>query len=234
LCGKKIAQCERRIVSAKAMFQSFGVELAELSPVEKRRYEQVGQKKGALTFSFMLNHIELFMKLTRSIAGYCACEQKAADHEREMNSLKERLQWAKTEQGRHELMGAAASGGGARSRRDPATMGTGELVQAGLDLQDDSLGSLGRGKRIVSQTEEIGRETGTKLKEQTEQLNVMSEDLDRIESTLKRADRELRAFIRRMATDKLIMGFLLLIVLLIAVAVIYTAIKGKDKNKDSS
>jgi SNARE protein len=80
---------------------------------------------------------------------------------------------------------------------------------------------LERSRRTIEQTAEVGRETSGKLKAQTEQLGRIGDDLDKIETTLKRADRELRAFIRRMATDKVIMCFMMLIVLGICAIIIY-------------
>lgn len=144
-------------------------------------------------------------------------QNKAKDHQSKLNKLLGDLQWAKAERDRDDLMAGAKP---ARPQ-DPSQMTAGQLAQAGVEVQEDSLSSLERSRRTIEQTAEVGRETSGKLKAQTEQLGRIGDDLDKIETTLKRADRELRAFIRRMATDKVIMCFMMLIVLGICAIIIY-------------
>ena len=57
----------------------------------------------------------------------------------------------------------------------------------------------------------MGAETASKLKGQTEQLKNIDQDIMKVKSNLKRADLLLRAFMRRMATDKIFMVFMCLI-----------------------
>ena len=58
---------------------------------------------------------------------------------------------------------------------------------------------------------QVGAETAAKLKGQTEQLKNVDQDIMKVKSNLKRADLLLRAFMRRMATDKIFMVFMCLI-----------------------
>jgi hypothetical protein len=67
---------------------------------------------------------------------------------------------------------------------------------------------------------QVGAETAAKLKEQTEQLERVNADLDKIDTNIARARRQLRVFMRRMMTDKIILGFLFLIVIGIVVVII--------------
>jgi SNARE protein len=96
-------------------------------------------------------------------------------------------------------------------------------------------------------TEQLGSETAVKLKQQTDQLVNIHRNVDLIESDLQRADKivrplisalepscplhrsfpcfsplprgQMRAFMRRLATDKLILCFILLIIVGIIVIV---------------
>lgn len=151
-------------------------------------------------------------------------QNKAKDHQTRLNKLLQDLQWVKVDRNRDDLM--AGSRAVPTRNTDPSQMEAGQLAQAGVEVQEDTFSSLERSRRNIEQTTEAGRETSAKLKQQTEQVNAISEDLTRIDTTLKRAGRELRAFIRRMATDKVIMCFLMLLVLGIVAAVIVTIVKG--------
>jgi len=86
-------------------------------------------------------------------------------------------------------------------------------LQASKALQDESLASVERSKQIVAETENIGSGTTTQLAQQREQLMKINEKLDTIEDELKRADKLIRSFVRRMATDRIVQIFLLLIVI---------------------
>eukprot|EP00762_Andalucia_godoyi_P000265 ANDGO_03108.mRNA.1 putative plant SNARE 12 len=145
-------------------------------------------------------------------------QARAKDHQNTLNKLLSDLSWAKTEKDREDLVAGAKP---ARST-DPNQMTTGQLAQAGVDTQNESLSSLERSKRTIETTEAVGRATAGKLKEQTEQLSRISDDLDKIETQLKRADRELKAFIRRMMTDKIILCFLCILACGIVAAVALT------------
>merc|ERR1712070_265491 len=80
---------------------------------------------------------------------------------------------------------------------------------------------------MVEEAKAVGREASEKLKAQTQQLQNIDNDIKTIESNLKRADALVRAFMRRMMTDKLILVFLGLIVLAIVIIVIYSAVNPK-------
>ena len=68
-------------------------------------------------------------------------------------------------------------------------------------------------KRQIEESKQVGAETAAKLKGQTEQLKNIDQDIMKVKSNLKRADLLLRAFMRRMATDKIVMVFMCLIFL---------------------
>lgn len=80
---------------------------------------------------------------------------------------------------------------------------------------------------MLQQTIQVGQKTNETLKQQTEQLATVDENLDLIESNLLRADKQIRIFLRRMATDKVILGLILLVVLAIIITIVVAVIKNK-------
>lgn len=85
--------------------------------------------------------------------------------------------------------------------------------------------------------------TSVRLKEQRDQLENVQAGVREVETNLSKADRQIRyelpciilmyrAFMRRMATDRIIAGFLLLIILAIIFIVVYGALfdDGKKVN----
>eukprot|EP00298_Acanthocystis_sp_HF-20_P004970 c15269_g1_i1.p1 GENE.c15269_g1_i1~~c15269_g1_i1.p1 ORF type:complete len:227 (+),score=85.45 c15269_g1_i1:33-713(+) len=99
-----------------------------------------------------------------------------------------------------------------RGGQQQSQQSTSELLKSAHSAQDESFESLERSKRIVEETEQVGIATTTQLGAQREQLINVSKNLDEVEDQLKRADQLIRSFGRRMATDKLILCFLFLIV----------------------
>ena len=129
-----------------------------------------------------------------------AYDAKAKAFHNSLNKLHGDLQWAKTEGERGGL--------GLRSVDD---MTAGEIIQEAAKTQDQSLASVQRMKQQIADSKQVGAETAQKLKGQTEQLKNIDADIMKVKSNLKRADLLLRAFMRRMMTDKVIMIFVCLI-----------------------
>eukprot|EP00301_Raphidiophrys_heterophryoidea_P003143 c11431_g1_i1.p1 GENE.c11431_g1_i1~~c11431_g1_i1.p1 ORF type:complete len:144 (+),score=21.53 c11431_g1_i1:349-780(+) len=98
-------------------------------------------------------------------------------------------------------------------------------LQATRTLQDESMASVERSKRIIGETEEVGTSTTAQLAHQRDQLMKINENLDSIEDELKRADKLIRSFVRRMATDRVVLIFLSLIVLSILFVIGYQIYK---------
>ncbi|KAG8460833.1 hypothetical protein KFE25_010888 [Diacronema lutheri] len=152
-------------------------------------------------------------------------DQKCKGHLANLQKLNTDLAWAKSEGERAELMDRPA---GVESAD---TMSAQSLITRGAQIQDQSLASTSRSKRMIEDSRAIGVETATQLKSQTEQLRNIDEDIMKVESNLKRADMLIRAFLRRMATDKFIMVFMFLIVVGIITIIIYKAINPKGAAK---
>eukprot|EP00736_Rhodelphis_marinus_P004440 Rmarinus@m.8277 len=153
-------------------------------------------------------------------------EQKAKMHNQNISKLISDLNWAKTAGDKKDLLEGRDAA--------PTEKLTGKaLIEYGKKVQDESLDSLARSKALVAESENIGTETAVKLKEQTEQLKQIHEDVQKIESNLKQADKLIRRFMRRMMTDKIVLCLLFFIVVGI-VAIIAWHLWGPGSDDDDN
>lgn len=103
-------------------------------------------------------------------------------------------------------------------------MTTAQLLEKGQKVQEKSLDSLGHTLQTIDSTKEVGSATAQKLHEQTEQLVKVGEQVDEMQSYLDQANKELRSFVRRIATDKIILGLICIIVVGIIVIIVMSAL----------
>eukprot|EP00793_Prasinoderma_coloniale_P003618 PRCOL_00002993-RA len=88
-----------------------------------------------------------------------------------------------------------------------------ELMEEGRSQVRETDEALARSVRVVEDTIKVGATTAQALREQTEQIRRVEDDLDDMEFTLKKAGKVLQEITRGLATDKCIMCFLLLVVI---------------------
>ncbi|KAK4478365.1 hypothetical protein RD792_017655 [Penstemon davidsonii] len=87
-----------------------------------------------------------------------------------------------------------------------------ELINAGTHTMDETDQAIERSKQVVHQTVEVGTQTATTLKGQTDQMGRIVNELDTIQFSIKKASQLVKEIGRQVATDKCIMLFLFLIV----------------------
>ncbi|KAL4345247.1 hypothetical protein AHAS_Ahas11G0259300 [Arachis hypogaea] len=87
-----------------------------------------------------------------------------------------------------------------------------ELIKEGMKQMDETDQAIERSKQVVQQTLEVGTQTATTLKGQTEQMGRIVNELDSIQFSIKKASQLVKEIGRKVATDKCIMLFLFLIV----------------------
>jgi SNARE protein len=81
---------------------------------------------------------------------------------------------------------------------------------------------------VLEETAAIGKETRQNIEVQKERLQGVENGLDRVDGNIRTANRQIRVFIRRMATDKLVMCLLILVILgVIACAIVPFVVKRK-------
>lgn len=101
------------------------------------------------------------------------------------------------------------------------------MLKEASHIQDKTQGALDNIARMTAEAKDVGMETMEELRRQRDQITSIDEDAMKIEDNLKRADKLIRTFGRRMATDKLIQCFACLNVLLLVAVVVYSIVKRK-------
>ncbi|CAG9572263.1 putative Qa-SNARE protein [Leishmania major strain Friedlin] len=97
------------------------------------------------------------------------------------------------------------------------------------EVQHSTLQSLGRSEKLLNETETLGHEAATTLRAQTEQIKQTTVELDEMRSELGRASTELKCFMRRMALDRLIICFVIVILVCIIITVVLAVLKHKRR-----
>lgn len=114
---------------------------------------------------------------------------------------------------RQELLDGSSHAGAAQDLdvRVASTLSNQELIQTGRQQMDETDKTIERSRKVVEETIHIGTETTTTLKGQTEQVGRITNELDTIQFSLKKASQLVKEIGRQLATDKCVMFFLLLI-----------------------
>ncbi len=113
-------------------------------------------------------------------------------------------------------------------------MSTQEVLKEASSVQEKSLQSIGRMRQQIEVSKEVGAQTAIRLKDQTEQMKAIDTDVMKVKSNLSRADLLIRAFMRKMMTDKIIMGFMCLIFVGVVVIIIYKiAVPGEEESSNT-
>ncbi|RYR67530.1 hypothetical protein Ahy_A03g013935 [Arachis hypogaea] len=102
-----------------------------------------------------------------------------------------------------------------------------ELINAGMKQMDETDQAIERSKQVVHQTIEVGTQTATTLKGQTEQMGWIVNELDSIQFSIKKALKLVKEIGRQVATDKCIM---LLLVLIVCGVIAIIVVKEENKN----
>lgn len=105
-----------------------------------------------------------------------------------------------------------------------------ELVDAGMKTMDETDQAIERTKKVVEQTIEVGTQTATTLKGQTEQMGRIVNELDTIQFSIKKASQLVKEIGRQVATDKCIMLFLFLIVCGVIAIIVVKIVNPNNKD----
>jgi len=108
-----------------------------------------------------------------------------------------------------------------------------KIIEKGAGIQQNDLDILKGITQTNEETMQMGTEILTELGSQRETMGRAAKGVEQIESNLKVASRQARILARRLATDKIILGFILLIVLAVLFIIIYSAVKPSIKSGGS-
>lgn len=93
------------------------------------------------------------------------------------------------------------------------------------DIQDKTKSSLANTKNMVAASKQVGEATMEELLAQREQIRNIDSEVMRIEDNLNRADKLIKTFGKRMATDRFIQCFACINILLLVGVVVYSVLK---------
>eukprot|EP01062_Namystynia_karyoxenos_P076780 TRINITY_DN7592_c1_g1_i1.p1 TRINITY_DN7592_c1_g1~~TRINITY_DN7592_c1_g1_i1.p1 ORF type:complete len:271 (+),score=119.29 TRINITY_DN7592_c1_g1_i1:100-813(+) len=153
----------------------------------------------------------------RSIPGpqKASWEKKTKDHLKRLTEAQGEIQELQREAAEAEAVYMSPDGDEDPSRQE--ARGIAKKIEG---HQKGALSSLARTEATLERTEETAQDTAETLRKQGDQLRRIDEDLDALGTDVQRARKELNAFMRRMATDKLILCCVCLLVVGILVAII--------------
>ncbi|KAE9023718.1 hypothetical protein PR003_g11629 [Phytophthora rubi] len=155
-----------------------------------------------------------------------AFREKFEEHCARVEELSSEFRWAKAEQERNGLFGdRAAASAGARVTNG---LGNKELLDKTVDIQSKTEQSLMSTAKMVEQSKEVAAATAEVLRGQREHIVEITDAVMGIEDSLQRADRLIRSFARRMATDRVILLFTFLVIVGIAGIVGYKSVHPSD------
>lgn len=150
-------------------------------------------------------------------------ENQLSRHEETWRALSSDLKALKAEGQRGQLFVGAAKD----SHGEISPEATGDyLLDEANKLQDKTKNSLGRTKQMVAESKETGMATLEELERQRGQIENIDADVQRIDDSLARADKLIKTFGRRMATDKFIQCCACLNILLVVGVILYVTLKG--------
>ena len=128
--------------------------------------------------------------------------------------------------------GSAGKGSGAAPEQvDLQVMELQDVMQVGRDAMKATDDAIERSKKTVETTIQLGQQTAEALRNQTEQMERVVDDLDEIHFSLKKSFKVIRDLTRGLATDKCILALLFLVVAGV-VAIIAVKIAGFDENDE--
>lgn len=142
-----------------------------------------------------------------------------------MEELCGEVKWAKNEHERNGLFGGRTSSGG-NSRK--TQMSNQEMLDKSVEVQKKTEKSLVSTQKMIQESKEVAIATGEQLREQRQQIVTITDEVMRMEDNLQRADKLIRTFARRMATDRVILFFIFLVFVSIAAIVIYKSVNPKS------
>ncbi|TPX35679.1 hypothetical protein SmJEL517_g01906 [Synchytrium microbalum] len=196
-----------------AISKALTTEVSKLRGVE--RLDKCSNLKNRLTRARQA-HRSILIEI-RDLPAESAAKwnERATEYGTKMTKLQQDIDWAEK----------ATDSESIPKPKNVDQMTAKEVTTQALATQEESLAATSRTKAIVEQTIQMGGNITEELKKQTEQIENIDADVDQVENNLKRADKQLRVLIRRMATDKIFLLMILLVVVGILLAIASVVLK---------
>ncbi|KAI8996691.1 hypothetical protein BC832DRAFT_292109 [Gaertneriomyces semiglobifer] len=168
-----------------------------LDKVEEILEKEVGKLRGQERIekcSYLKARLARAKKIHRSIINEMRdlpagakpeWDQKAKAYDARIAKLTQDVEWAETSASRDDL-----------KKKQVDDMTTKEITGTALQIQEQTQQSTARAKRMVEETLEMGIAIKEEVHVQGQQMAGIQENLEQIESNLKRAERQFRVFVR--------------------------------------
>jgi len=143
-----------------------------------------------------------------------------------VTNLVKELRGLRDQLNRTELVGD--SGGKSLVMRDTKGKGNDDLLEGASLLQDKTMESLNRTTAMIEESKELGTASIQNMKDQRAQIEGIELEITNIDSNLKRAEKLIRNFTRRMASDKFIRAFAGINICVMLGLIIYVLATGKS------
>ncbi|ETV94954.1 hypothetical protein H310_11597 [Aphanomyces invadans] len=183
-----------------------GIKSEVLVEAEKKLKEVIDLKKG---FSLALRQVTD----REEIKSY---REKNDVYAARVEELTREVKWAKSETDRNGLFGDA------KAKASKVPTGNTDLLNKAQELQGKTEVSLKNTQKMIENSKEVALATGETLREQRNQLNAITEEVMRMDDGVARANKLMRTFTRRMATDRLILFFTFLVFAGIVGIIVYS------------
>jgi len=112
--------------------------------------------------------------------------------------------------------------------RDTKRKGNDDLLEGASLLQDKTMESLNRTTAMIEESKELGTTSIQNMKDQRQQNDGIALEITNMDSNLKRAEKLIRNFTRRMASDKFIRAFAGINSVVLLGLIIYVLVTGKS------
>ncbi len=197
--------------------QALTAEIEEVRKVDFGPQKEELGKKAALSYKKLKTTLSQFkteVGTVRETALKNHYQKKLTEFETKVKELDKSLSEARkpkaaakmveTKNPTETLLGDAANG--------DFTSET-QVLDTGIKVQQDAMKSLARTERLTMATEEIGLESLKTLQKQTESINQINQEMDKMDSNIARAKADVIWFARQLAGDKCFMMLFLFLVL---------------------
>lgn len=153
-------------------------------------------------------------------------------HEQNLSKLNSDIKAHRAGASRDQLFLGASGASGNNLNLDPDNpedaVKTGDaMLKDASRLQDKTEAALARTQNDINDSKAVAMQTLDTLRGQRDQLNNVHSELDRVDDSLNRADKLIKTFGKRMATDKIIQCFACVNILLLVGVVVYAIAKGQ-------
>lgn len=152
-------------------------------------------------------------------------EAQLAQFDQALKGLQSDLRAARAEGQRGELFLGAKKDPSHEPSADDGEAEGDALLKDAQNVQDKTQNSLDSIVRMTGEAKDVGMGTMEELKRQREQIKNIDQEAMKIEDNLVRADKLIRTFGRRIATDRMIQCFTCINVLLLVAVVIFAVFK---------